>query len=172
MMKNRLSFVLSGFSGGRGSRKKKLCPSSLRQSQEVLEVDDEPLVGQQAPLFPLSTAVSNITYIYVYVWGYMVVYCRIVMNWLNRFYRCTVTLTSVGYGELVVKKKLSHVLCGCSSEREKTASLRQSQEVQDVNNESPVNQQAPLFPLSTAMLRLQQLGNCITISKQQGESVL
>ncbi|CAB4317262.1 unnamed protein product [Prunus armeniaca] len=153
MMKNRLSFVLSGFSGGKGSHKKKLCPSSLRQSQEVLELDDEPLVGQQAPLFPLSTTVSNITYIYV----------------------CTVTLTSMGYDELVVKKKLSHVLCGCSGRRapqEKTASLRQSQEVQDVNNESPVNQQAPLFPLSTAMPRLQQLGNCITISKQQGESVL
>ncbi|CAB4286892.1 unnamed protein product [Prunus armeniaca] len=42
-------------------RKKKLCPSSLRQSQEVLEVDGEPPVSQQALPFPLSTAVSNIT---------------------------------------------------------------------------------------------------------------
>ncbi|CAB4286893.1 unnamed protein product [Prunus armeniaca] len=85
-------------------------------------------------------------------------YLRIYMNWLDGFYGCTVTLTSMGYG--MRKKKL------CPS------SLRQSQEVLEVDGEPPVSQQAPPFPLSIALPRLQQFGIGITISKQEGKSGL
>ncbi|CAB4317261.1 unnamed protein product [Prunus armeniaca] len=79
-------------------------------------------------------------------------------EWLDGFYGCTVTLTSVGYGTR--KKKLC------------TSSLRRSQEVLEVDGEPPVSQQAPPFPLSIALPRLQQFDIGITISKQEGKSVI
>ncbi|KAL6273164.1 hypothetical protein ACE6H2_023856 [Prunus campanulata] len=95
----------------KGGANKNHGPSSSRQSREIIEVDEKQLTGQeatppveeQAP-FPPSGVLVNIFLILGYLFFGLLMFWKTGKTMVDGFYGSSVSLTSVGYGDLVAEK--------------------------------------------------------------------